>query len=425
MLPRLFIIVFCLFAAVGCRSVERPEPASVIFLHPDGAGLSPWEAYRYLAVGPDGSTNYDKLPHVALYRGHMKDSLTGTSNGGATSHALGVKVAASSFGNDAGEDVPGVRSFLLEAREAGVPIGLVNSGTLTEPGTACFVTDVKSREDHAEIARQLVASGADVMLGGGERYFLPEGVAGRHGSGTRKDGRNLVEEARAAGYTVVFTAEELSRVPAGTTKLLGLFAALHTFNDKSEEALRRENLPRYNATAPTLAEMTLAALKILSRGGRQFALVVEEEGSDNFGNAGNAGAMLEAIGRTDETIAAIAGFIARNPRTLMMTTCDSDAGGMRAVGLTPREFAQWPVLPANAESGAPLDGVDGTGSAPFMAAPDRTGRRLPFAVTWTTYDDVSGGIAVKAVGYRAELVKGQMDNTEIPKVLRRVLRGER
>jgi len=203
-----------------------------------------------------------------------------------------------------------------------------------------------------------------------------------------------------------------------------LFAALHTFNDKSEEALRRENLPRYNATAPTLAEMTLAALKILSRGGRQFALVVEEEGSDNFGNAGNAGAMLEAIGRTDETIAAIAGFIARNPRTLMVTTCDSDAGGMRAVGLTPREFAQWPVLPANAESGAPLDGVDGTGSAPFMAAPDRTGRRLPFAVTWTTYDDVSGGIAVKAVGYRAELVKGQMDNTEIPKVLRRVLRGE-
>lgn len=434
MLKNLLIAVASLgvlFAATGCQSAPRdgtdtsPAPGSVIFLHPDGAGLGPWEAYRYLAVGPDGSTHYDKLPQVALYRGHMKDSLTATSNGGATSHAIGVRVASNSFGNDGGVTIKGARSFLLEARDAGLPIGVVNSGTITEPGTACFLTDVPSREDHAEIARQILESRADVILGGGERYFLPEGTQGRHGPGSRKDNRNLINEARTLGYTVVFTRDELAAIPPGTTKLLGIFASVHTFNDKSEEELARLGLPNYNPDAPTLAEMTRAALDILSKGGRRFALVVEEEGSDNFGNNGNANAMLQALARTDETIALIATFIQRNPKTLMVTTCDSDAGGMRAVGLTPKEAEKTPLLPARADSGAPLDGVSGTGTAPFIAAPDRTGQRLPFAITWTTYDDVSGAIAVKAIGYRADLVHGQIDNTEILQILRRVLFGNR
>jgi len=55
---------------------------------------------------------------------------------------------------------------------------------------------VESRKDYAEIAKQVLDSNVDVILGGGEKWFLPKGVQGRHGKGTREDGLNLIEQAK-------------------------------------------------------------------------------------------------------------------------------------------------------------------------------------------------------------------------------------
>ncbi len=92
-------------AAVSGQNKKNAEDEvrarnNVIFFHTDGYGLSHWDALRTKSVGPDGILNWDKLPYSAGYTGHMKDQLTGTSHGGATTHAYGVKVAADSFGLD-------------------------------------------------------------------------------------------------------------------------------------------------------------------------------------------------------------------------------------------------------------------------------------------------------------------------------------
>ena len=71
-------------------------------------------------------------------------------------------------------------------------------------------------------------------------------------------------------------------------KILGVFAAKHTFNDQSEEELLELGLPNYSPSAPTLAEMTAFATRFLSKDNSNFFLVIEEEGTDNFGNANNA-----------------------------------------------------------------------------------------------------------------------------------------
>ena len=57
----------------------------------DGSSISAWAAVRLLTVGPDGMLNWDKLDRMGVYRGHLKDSLASSSNGGATVHAYGVK----------------------------------------------------------------------------------------------------------------------------------------------------------------------------------------------------------------------------------------------------------------------------------------------------------------------------------------------
>jgi len=80
--------------------------------------------------------------------------------------------------------------------------------------------------------------------------------------------------------------------PVRRRHALGVFAWAHTFHDKPEEILAASGKPHYEPDAPTLKEMTMAAVDILNRD-PGFLLVVEEEGSDNFGNANTAPGLLD------------------------------------------------------------------------------------------------------------------------------------
>ncbi|MEM8495573.1 MAG: alkaline phosphatase [Planctomycetota bacterium] len=387
-------------------------------------------------MGPDEELHWDRLPHLSLYRGHMADSLTGTSNGGATVHAYGVKVASDAYGTygtladperslQQPVDAEGHSlSVAHQAIRAGIPVRLVQTGTNTEPGTGCFVASVASRSMHDEIALQLIESGAAVILGGGEMFFLPEGANGVHGSGAREDGRDLTELARERGYTVVFTRDELLKLPEDTEKVLGLFAEYHTFNDRPEEILEAAELPLYKPETPSVAEMTEAALKVLNNAGEQFLLVVEEEGTDNFGNNNNASGVLEACRRADEAFGLLRRHLIDQPDTLLLTAADSDGGGMRLVGEVVRPGEEPRRLVGRIDdNGSPIDGATGSGGKPFFAAADSKGRSLPFRIQWAAQDDVSGGVLVRAEGLNAELVRGSMDNTEIARLMRLTLFG--
>ena len=405
-------------------SLAAAHAANVVFIHPDGAGVAHWQAARSLKAGPDGALNWDRLPEIALYRGHMKDNLTGTSNGGATVHAYGVKVPASAFGSDGVSANPPVsaggkaESLMQEAAKSGHRVGVINSGSIIEPGTACFLSSVKTRSDYAEITSQVVGSGADVILSGGEEWMLPTGQTGFHANpGKRTDGRNLIEEAKKSGYLVVFDKEQLAAVPKDTRKLLGVFASGHTFNDQTEEFLAAVNKPTYQPQAPTLAEMTAKALELFL--GDQFFLVVEEEGSDNFGNANNAQGTLDALLRADEAFGVAVDYVEKHPDTFLITAADSEAGGMDVIGIHPDSKEQLAVVKnARDRNGAPYDDDKGE---PFLSAPDQAGVRHPFVITWNTFNDSSGGIVIRAAGQGAEKVKGTLDNTDVYRLMREAL----
>ncbi len=292
---------------------------NMIFIHPDGTDLAFWDTTRMYWEGPDGELAWAQLPAAVPYRGHMSDQLNGTSNGGATTHAFGFRVdGPDSFGQDTGaEDVlagdytvdgaPAARpinalsgyagSWLREAGNAGLPIGVVNDGDIAEPGTAAFLTEVGERTDAAalEIARQHIqgrpgfdVADADpvVIMGGGEELFFPEGTpfctaaeidaalsapgepvatipttcvvhrpAGdtlpqaeerEAAGGARTDGLNLAQAAVDEGYTLVRTRAEFEAlgqaiqngdVDPAELKVLALFADEDIFNDESEESL--------------------------------------------------------------------------------------------------------------------------------------------------------------------------------------------
>jgi alkaline phosphatase len=405
---------------------------NVIFIHPDGTSAAHWGATRILFQGADGRLNWDKMSNLAVYLGHMKNQLSATSNGGAVTHATGVKVNADSFGLDKNRkpivSLSGKpQTIMEEAMSAGKATAIINSGMIHEPGTAAFLAKSPSRRNFADITKQIVESGADVILGGGEMWYLPKGTAGRHSTATqsqRTDGLNLVEIAKKKGYTVVYNRDELLKLPTNTQKVLGIFAADDTYNDETEENLKKRNLPLYVSTAPTVAEQLDATLKILSQKRKNFLIVLEEEGTDNFCNFNNAIGCLTALKRADDAVGVAMKFIDKNPNTLLLTAADSDAGGLEIVGATEKDFPFDKPLPEKGKNGAPWDGKEGTGSLPFISAPDKQGRRFPFAVSWSGFGDNAGGIIAKAHGFNAGLLNGTVDNTDIYRLMYRSLFGK-
>jgi alkaline phosphatase len=395
---------------------------NVIFFHPDGIGVNGWNAYRYASNGIDGAIAWDSLPHIAFYNGTHSDRATATSNGAATAHATGKVVSATAFGSKG-------RTLATDAMAAGKRVALLQTGAIYEPGTAAFVAHSSKRTDFESIAAQVMASGADIIMAGGEEWLLPRGATGRtmHAAtgkptqGRRTDGRDLLAEAAAKGYALVFTADDLDAVcnqPQPPERIIGIFATGHTFDDRTEEELSGK--PTYASQAPTMAAMMACALKIFGTSDKPFFIVAEEEGSDNFGNKNNATGYLEALARADSTLATVADYVRRHPDTLLITTSDSDAGGIGVITPTPElPFDVHTHLPERQPNGAPLDGQNGTGSTPFITT--YKGKRLPFAIGWTSFDDLPGTTVVRALGNGAGAVKGRMHSTDVHDVMQRVM----
>lgn len=416
-----------LFLAAPLALLAADAPVgNVIFLHPDGTSLSSWMATRFLQVGPAGKLNWDELLQVAVYDGRMSDALSASSNGGATVHAWGVRAPHAAFGfvDPATRSLSGFPGPLMrEAQAAGKAVGIVQSGAHFEPGTAIHLASVAARSDSEGISAGVLASGAPVLLGAGEAWFLPQGKTGRHGPGARRDGRDLVAEAQAAGYTILYTREDLLAADAAKpgAKFLGLFAHEHTFNDRTEEELRAAGLPNYQSQAPSYAEMIDFALRALSASPTGFFLVAEEEGSDNFANKNNASGTLEAHARADAGIGVALAFLARHPDTLVLTASDSNAGSLTVVG--GRALDATKPVPERDANGAPIDGRAGTGTLPFVAKPDETGRELAFWISWGTKDDSSGGVVARAAGLNAARLGARVDNVDLYRLMYLTLFG--
>jgi glycerophosphoryl diester phosphodiesterase len=434
--------------------IEQPPEATestgnVIFFHPDGTSPSHFAAARFATVGTDGRLNWDNMSEASVYLGHMDDRVVGTSNGGAVVHAYGIKAFSGSYGLDENGNpytsLSGKEgtTILEEAQAAGKAVGIVNSGFIAEPGSGVFLADVENRGQTELITAEIIESGADVILGGGETDYLPVGETGFFGrEGTREDGRDLIEEAQDMGYTVVYTREELQDAVdnPGTEKLLGIFAARDTYNDTFEDDLRGQGFeeedgsliyygqpdePDNNPNPPTVAEMTEAALSILSQDEDGFMLVAEEEATDNFPNNGNAGGGIEATIRADAAIGVAQDFVKnQDPNTLLLTAADSDANGFEVEDVdVDAETVGFDDVQAD-EFVFPLDGQTGSDTAPFQTgAPDADGDNFQFGMVSAGLADLEGSIVAKAFGLNAETLPTTADNTDIYRTMYRTLFG--
>ena len=412
---------------------------NVIFIHPDGTDPSHYAAGRFASVGPDGRLNWDEMTDAGVYLGHLDDQVVATSNAGAVVHAYGIKAVAPSYGLDEngndyaplsalqGQDVEPGTTIMEEAITADKPTAVINSGFIAEPGTGVFLATAEDRSDVATITEQIVESGVNVILGGGEIHYLPEGETGVFGEeGIRTDGRNLIEEAEEMGYEVVYTLDELQNLPASAEKVLGIFASEDTYNDTTEGDLREQGLveedgelifygqPPNNPEPPTVEDMLAATLDLnLFREAEDgFMVVLEEEATDNFGNNNNGPGVVEAVLRADGAIGVAQDFVDNvDPNTLILTAADSAAGGLEIDDASGDTVGTTEVQPPF-ETEVPYDGQTGNNTEPFVTgAPDDNGDIFEYGIGWAGLPDFAGSIVSKAYGLNADQLPATVDNT--------------
>jgi len=145
-----------------------------------------------------------------------------------------------------------LRSLIYAAQNSRLATGLVTNSSFVQPTPVAFYSTTNGKPDPYRNANDLLYSRIDIVLGGGEQYFLPASATNEWG---RPDGRNLVDDARKNGYTVIHTRDELNNVSTWGAHLFGLFAPDQFYFSALEPA---------NRTQPSLAEMTRVAISCLN-----------------------------------------------------------------------------------------------------------------------------------------------------------------
>jgi alkaline phosphatase len=390
----------------GVGGSDGSKAKSVVLFVGDGMGAAHREAISLSAVGLGGALAMDNLPYSGLSRTDSADSedFVTDSAAGGVALASGVKTYNGAVGVDA--DGERVSTILEQAKEAGKSTGLVTTSQVTDATPATFAAHVPERGDQSEIARQYVEeSRPDVILGGGEDFWYPEGDSGAYPDNPPEDPEErskgsegaLADRAERSGYKYIADPDELEG--AQGSKILGLFANEEMYQPKPEG-----EGGAYDPVVP-LPEMTRKAIETLSQNEEGFFLVVEEEAIDGMSHENNGELTLRAGRQLDEAVEVARSYLEDHQDTLLVVTADHEAGGLAVQGADPE---------------GPDGADDSSADGPFRVA----GSDRRFSLGWSTVSHTSVPVPVTADGPGAENLTGVYENTHVYDVMVGALLGE-
>ncbi|WP_428773864.1 alkaline phosphatase [Vibrio sp.] len=264
---------------------------------------------------------------------HPEDAIVVDSACSATMLATGVPTASEVIGINSNGDH--IETVLEKAKRLGKATGLVSDTRLTHATPAAFAAHQPHRSLENDIASDMLETGADVMLSGGLRHWIPKSsndkgatyqqlVELTHGDvklkSKRSDERNLLTEAQDDGYSLAFNKQMMQQ--AQGDKLLGLFA-YSGMNDGIAYSNSKDDPKR---TQPTLKEMTVKAIDVLAKDEDGFFLMVEGGQIDWAGHSNDAGTMLHEMIKFDEAVNAVYEWAKDRDDTLIIVTADHETG---------------------------------------------------------------------------------------------------
>jgi len=263
---------------------------NVILFVGDGMTIANRTAARVLSKGIiegkyQGRLAFDDMPSTAMIGTSGSDSLITDSANSMSAYTTGHKTAVNAMGvyvSRASDNLahPKVETISeLIKRKTKMSVGIVSDAELQDATPGAVVSHTRRRADKQYIADQLLASGAEVILGGGSAYFYPQSTKGSK----RKDEKNLVDAFKSDGYQIALTKQELLTASnnKNTKKLFGVFHPDNMDGSLDRLFLKKNTVNQY-PNQPDLTEMTSSAIEVLSRNPNGFFLMVEAALIDKF-----------------------------------------------------------------------------------------------------------------------------------------------
>ncbi|KAM9759634.1 alkaline phosphatase, tissue-nonspecific isozyme isoform 1-T2 [Menidia menidia] len=444
--------------ALNLQSLNKNKAKNLILFLGDGMGVPTVTAARILKgqlsgkSGEETQLEMDKFPFVSLAKTYNTNAQVPDSAGTATAYLCGVKANEGTVGVSAAavraqcNTTQGneVTSILKWAKDAGKSVGIVTTTRVNHATPSAAYAHCVNRDWYSDnemppealqggckdIARQLFENipNIDVVMGGGRKFMFPKNQSdveypdvAKH-SGTRKDGRNLVQEwidrvKHKKGHYVWNKKQLLSLNPNSVDFLLGLFEPVDMTYD----------LERNAETDPSLTEMVDVAIKILRKNPNGFYLLVEGGRIDHGHHEGKAKQALHEAVEMDRAIGQ-AHLLTSVHDTLTVVTADhshvfSFGGytyrGNPIFGLAPMmsDVDQKPftsILYANGPGYKHVNGVrENVSTVDFMGSNYQAQSAVPLALETHGGEDV----AVFAKGPLAHLLHGVQEQNYIPHVM--------
>ena len=386
------------FETVAINTTGR-KVKNVIVMIGDGMGSTHRTAARIVANGVMmGKANaplaMDTFTHTAMIMTASLNSIITDSSPGAACYASGNKANNNQqnvFPDDTVDafDNPRVEHIgEYLSRTQGKALGIVTTADVFDATPASFASHTSNRGAGTGICDQFLDESSRtnlrVLLGGGRKWFLPNGTPGSarsNGSdyvlpaelatgwnvpaGTLDPSRDLLADFATAGFAYAPDSTDLQLKANTATKLLGLFSLsnMNVAYDKING--RRGTSTVVNdfgfPNQPMLDEMTGAALKVLNRNANGFVLMVEGASIDKQAhNMDTERWILDTI-EFDNAIGVAKDFAASRKDTLVIVTADHECGGATIIGASRVTNADLTTRAASGQGAAALrNGVVGT-----------------------------------------------------------------
>ena len=457
------LMVATALALAALQAFAAGEAKNVIFFLGDGMGPVTVTASRIYKYGEAGQLTMETLPRTARIRTYTLDAQTPDSAPTMSAYMTGAKIRNEVLSMDAntvakppsadtsvtpsvgnainncpatgnGASVP---TLLEQSIAKGKASGVVTTARLTHATPAATYAHICHRDAEYDIARQAVPSGAgfnpaldtgiDVLMGGISSYWRPYNAAVTPRG--RPDGRDLVTELQAKGYTAVNDLASLNAAPA-SGRLIGLFDQALAQGHMSYE------LDRDPAKEPSLAQMTSKAIDILSKNPNGYFLMVEGGRIDHALHGTNAKRALADTISFDDAIKAALGKVDL-ANTLVVVTADHDHTlafngyshlGNDILGKTTDVKTKKPVLAADGKPFTTL--VFGNGLSPRngvrddITSVDTSGNKnytQEVGVPLNSETHGGGDVMLFATGAGSKVFKGSLDNTKVFGLVRQAL----
>lgn len=290
-------------------NADNVKPVKYVFLFiGDGMSLPQrMTAQEFSQKTGNGKLFINSMTHQAVTTTSSSNSFITDSAASGTAIACGEKTKNGVIGM-ASDRKRKLESVAKVAKKAGRKVGIITSVTINHATPASFYANNASRGNMYEIALDLVNSDFD--------YFGGGGVAKNKNTKSKAFKGDIYDLAAKAGYTVLRGTEAVKNIPANAKKVLSFGAA----GELPYAIDRRDTMP--------LSFFVEQAIKFLDNE-KGFFIMAEGGKIDYSGHANDAGTNIIETIDFDNVVKVAYEFAKKHPsETLIVVTGDHETGGL-------------------------------------------------------------------------------------------------